>query len=96
MAAPACGSALALVLRGSLWPHSGWAHLVEGPEPPYLQDVGTGGHRVLDTVDGEDNVRQAIDGRAADHLLEGARVSRAFISRVWQIHHLSLEQGSQG
>ena len=95
MEAPACGSALALVPRGSLCPHSEWVHLVEGPDPPYLQDVGAGGHRVLATIDGEDNVGQAVDGRATDHHLEGTRVSRVFIARVWQIHHLSLEQGSQ-
>lgn len=69
---------------------------MEGLEPPYLQDVGTGGHRVLDTIDGEDNIGQAVDGRAADHHLEGARISRAFIARAWQSHHLGLEQGSQG
>lgn len=50
---------------------------MEGPEPSYLQDVGTGGQRVLDAVDGEDDVGQLAGGRAADHHLEKERVRRA-------------------
>lgn len=36
--------------------------MVTGPKPPYLQDVGTGRQRVLDAVDGEDDVGQVVDG----------------------------------
>lgn len=35
---------------------------MDGPEPPHLQDVGTGWHRILDSIDGEDDVGQAADG----------------------------------
>lgn len=29
---------------------------------PYLQDIGTGRQRVLNSIDGEDNIRQGVDG----------------------------------
>ena len=76
------------MLCGHIW--------VEGSEPPYLQDVGRGGNRVLDAVDCEDDVGQAVDAGAADRHLERVRIRKAFIPPVWQIRHLGLEQGSQG
>lgn len=33
-----------------------------GEPLPYLQDIGTSGQRVLDSVDGEDNIGQGVDG----------------------------------
>lgn len=35
----------------------------------YLTNVGTGRHRELNAVDGEDNVRQAVHGVAVDQVL---------------------------
>lgn len=43
---------------------------------PYLPDVGTGWHWVFDAVDGEDDVRQSVDGVTVNHVLsekEGER-----------------------
>lgn len=68
---------------------------MEGSEPPYLQDVGLCGNRVLDTVDCEDDVGKAVDGGAADHHLERVRIRKAFIPPVWKVHRLGLEQGGQ-
>lgn len=36
---------------------------------PHLPDVGPGRHRIVDAIDGEDDVRQGVDGIAADHVL---------------------------
>ena len=44
---------------------------------PHLLDVGTGWHRVVDAVDGEDDVGQGVGGIAVNYVLsEKARERR--------------------
>lgn len=55
----------------------------------YLLDIGTGRHRVVDAIDGKDNVRQGVDGATVEDILlerEGDREKASWTSRclcVW-------------
>lgn len=60
---------------------------------PHLLDVGTGWYGVLDAIDGEDGVRQGVNGATVDNVLlekEGERRLAQLILRCVESPKLTL------